>query len=132
MMKCSKPLLLISLSGLLLVNSVLYAAGVKKTIHFAPGKDNITLSGSVVRSDSDIYYVTASRNQTMNVSVSSLEDNAVFQIYLPDAHKTLAQAGELDDATQWSGKLPIDGRYQIWVGGTRGNASYKLTVKITH
>ena len=42
----------------------------------------------------------------------------------------LEGAGELDDATEWSGKLPKSGDYEIIVGGIRGNASYVLTVTL--
>lgn len=30
----------------------------------------------------------------------------------------------------WSGQLPIDNEYVIVVGGTRGNATYALTIAI--
>jgi hypothetical protein len=42
----------------------------------------------------------------------------------------LSGAGEEDDAMNWSGELPEDAEYVIVVGGTRGNASYKLTLSI--
>jgi hypothetical protein len=64
------------------------------------------------------------------VRISSLEDNAVFQIYVPGHEQTLDGAGEGDDATEWSGELPVSGDYRIVVGGTRGNASYRLEVTI--
>ena len=43
---------------------------------------------------------------------------------------TLAGAGEGEDAMKWKGPLPVSGKYLIEVGGTRGGASYKLTVTI--
>ncbi len=43
---------------------------------------------------------------------------------------TLAGVGEGEDAMKWNGRLPASGKYLIEVGGTRGNASYQLTVAI--
>jgi hypothetical protein len=106
------------------------AQGVKQKVRFARGSSSTTISGAVVRGDRDRYYLGASKGQTMSVKITSLEDNAVFQIFLPGEQETLSGAGEEDDATNWSGELPDDAEYVIVVGGTRGNASYKLTVSI--
>ena len=79
----------------------------------------------------------------MAVSITALEKNAAFTIYQPgykagkDADgimeikgATLQGAGEGDDATTWRGVLPTSGKYLILVGGTRGNATYKLKISI--
>ena len=105
------------------------ADGIKKRIKFAKGKSSATYSWSVVRGDRDIYIAGASAGQTMSVKITSLEDNAVFQIEKPN-RGYLDNAGETDDQTNWRGTLPSSGDYRIIVGGTRGNASYKLTVSI--
>ena len=60
----------------------------------------------------------------MNLKISSLENNAVFDVISPDG-KTIKQ-----EATTLREKLPANGDYQIVVGGTRGNATYELTVEI--
>jgi len=106
------------------------AQGVKQKIRFARGKSSTTVSGAVVRGDRDRYYLGASKGQTMSVRITSLENNAVFQVFLPGEQEALPGAGEEDDATNWSGELPEDAEYIIVVGGTRGNATYKLTVSI--
>ena len=110
--------------------SSILADGVKQKIRFAKGSSSATMSGTVVRGDSDRYYVGAKKGQTMSVKITSEEDNAVFQIYLPGEEKALHGAGDGDDATNWSGELPADAEYVIVVGGTRGNATYKLRVAI--
>lgn len=110
--------------------SPIFADGVKQKIRFAKGASSSTVSGAVVRGDSDRYYVGAKKGQTMSVKITSEEDNAVFQIYLPGEEKALHGAGDGDDATNWSGELPADAEYVIVVGGTRGNATYKLKVSI--
>jgi len=74
--------------------------------------------------------VKAKAGQTLDVSITSDEGNAVFQIYTPGEKETLPKAGETDDATKWSGKVPSDGDYVIVVGPTRGNATYKLSYSV--
>ena len=106
------------------------AEGVKQKIRFARGASSTTVKGAVVRGDQDRYYVGAKKGQTMSLRISSLESNAVFQVYSPGEAQTLPGAGEGDDATNWSGELPEDGEYVIVVGGTRGNATYNLKVSI--
>ena len=109
--------------------SLTSADGVRKRIKFAKGKTTATVSGAVVRGDRDTYIVGAKEGQMMNVKITSPEKNAVFQI--KDANgEYLQDAGEEDDATALTSDLPWTGDYEIIVGGTRGNASYKLTVSI--
>ena len=127
---------------LLLGSGSLHAEGVRKAIQFPKGKTSSTVSGSVVRGDTDHYTVVAKADQTMTVAITSKEKNAAITIYVPGysvtqedgvamvGGETLTGAGEGEDATGWSGKLPASGKYLIDVGGTRGNASYKLAVTI--
>ena len=110
--------------------SSLLAQGVKKKIQFQRGSSSATVKGSVVRGDSDRYYVGAKKGQTMSVKITSEEDNAVFQVYLPGEEEALPGSGDSDDAQDWSGELPTDAEYTIVVGGTRGNATYSLKVSI--
>jgi hypothetical protein len=107
-----------------------FAQGVKQKIRFARGASSATMRGSVVRGDRDRYYLGAKKGQTMSVKITSEEDNAVFQVYLPGEEEALPGAGDGDDAKDWSGELPSDAEYVIVVGGTRGNASYTLKVSI--
>jgi hypothetical protein len=104
--------------------------GVKKRVRFLRGSNSTTISGAVVRGQRDRYIVGAREGQTMSVRVKSPEDNAVFQIYFAGEQESLEGAGEGDDATRWSGKLITTTDYVIVVGASRGNASYKLEVKI--
>lgn len=109
--------------------SITSADGIRKRLKFAKGKSSTTVSGAVIRGDLDTYIVGAREGQTMRVRITSLEKNAVFQIEGANGNY-LSGAGEEDDATNWSGELPATGDNKIIVGGTRGNASYKLTVSI--
>jgi len=115
--------------GAFAINSI-FAEGIKKKVRFAKGTSSTTIRGSVVRGDRDRYYVTAKKGQTMSVKITSRENNAVFQVYLSGEQESLPGAGDGDDATKWSGQLPADSEYTIVVGGTRGNATYTLTIAV--
>jgi len=107
-----------------------FAEGITKKVRFARGKSSTTIRGAVIRGDRDRYLISAKAGQTMTVKITALEKNAVFQIYRSGEQESLSGAGEMDDATKWSGRLPADDEYVIVVGGTRGNASYTLTISI--
>ena len=94
-------------------------AGVVQEVHFAKGKNSTLIKQSVIRGESDQYFLTAKAGQEMEVSITALEKNAAFAIYQPgykagkDADgileikgATLKRAGEGDDATAWKGNLP--------------------------
>jgi|ERR1051325_5032114 hypothetical protein len=128
-LRVQQNVLLMALLFAVTFASTASAEGIKKRIKFPKGFSGVTLKGGVVRGDRDVYLLKAGKGQTMRVTITSAEKNAVFQIYAPN-HKTLKGAGEGDDAMSWRGKLPLAGDYQIVVGGTRGNASYALTVEV--
>jgi hypothetical protein len=95
-----------------------------RRIQFARNANSAVLENSVVRGTRDIYLLGARARQKMTVSISSVEDNAVFDIIAPN-QKTIKQ-----EAKSWSFVLPATGDYRIIVGGTRGNATYRLRVEI--
>lgn len=105
------------------------ADGITKRVKFAKGKSSTVISGAVIRGDVDTYIVGAKSGQKMTVKVTALEDNAAFTIEGPDGNY-VSFAGEMDDATNVTATLPATGNYRIEVGGTRGNATYKLTIAI--
>jgi hypothetical protein len=117
--------------GLLLGATCAFAMqeGLTKRVRFARGRTSATLKNSVIRGTRDRYLVEARAGQKMTVSINSVERNAVFAIYAP-SHDTLEGASEHQEVKNWSGKLPESGDYVIEVGGTRGNATYRLTVSV--
>jgi hypothetical protein len=122
--------LTILLAALALGLSVITSAdGITKRVKFARGKSSAVVSGAVLRGDLDTYIVGAKSGQMMYTKITSLENNAVFSIKGPNG-EYLQDVGEEDDRTDATSDLPYDGDYKIIVGGTRGNASYKLTVSI--
>jgi hypothetical protein len=123
-----KPAFIIILLSALMGTAL--AEGVKKRVRFPRGSTSTTVSGAVIRGERDRYILGAREGQTMTVRIKSVEDNAVFQIYFLGEQEALEGAGEADDAKSWKGKLPATTDYVIVVGASRGNASYKLEVKI--
>lgn len=95
-----------------------------RRIKFTRGTSSAIVEDAVVRGTRDIYLLGAKAGQTMTVSITSLENNAVFDIVAPN-QKRIKQ-----EATSCSTKLSATGDYRIVVGGTRGNATYKLRVEI--
>lgn len=98
-------------------------------IRFKPGESSATVQTAVVRGTRDTYLLGAQKGQTMTVRIQSLENNAVFDVVTP-ASQTGQRRVLKQEAVFWSGKLPVSGDYQIVVGTTRGNASYRLEVGI--
>lgn len=98
-------------------------------IRFKPGESSATVQTAVIRGTRDTYLLGAQKGQTMTVRIQSLENNAVFDIVTPP--NRVGQGRVLkQEAVFWSGQLPDSGDYQVVVGSTRGNASYKLQVTI--
>jgi hypothetical protein len=129
--------------ALLAMMQTALAADQPQPIRFKAGASSATIEGAVVRGDRDLYTIGASVGQTMTVTITALESNAAFQLYAPGARlgkdsdgiltvngRAMPGAGETDDATRWTGRLSAGGDYLVVVGGTRGNASYRLTVAI--
>ena len=136
-----RPMLALLMVGALLTGVA--EAGVVKEVNFAKNSNSTVIEASVVRGESDQYFLTGKAGQKMEVSISAVEQNAAFAIYQPgykagkDADgileikgAALKGAGEGEDATAWQGVLPSSGKYLILVGGTRGNATYKLKITI--
>ncbi len=114
-----------------------------KPIFFATGSTSGTVGGRVVRGTPALFSVKAAAGQTLTVTITAPDDNAVFQLYEPGATigrdsdgllefhgNSLHGAAAGEDTTRWSGRLPKSGTYLIVVGGTRGNARYSMDVKI--
>lgn len=114
------------LALLLMVSAITVPAQSDRTrrVRFARGRTTKVIQDAVVRGTRDHYLLRARGGQTLIVHITSLENNAVFDVYAPGG-RTLAE-----ETTDWTGQLPRSGDYRISVGGTRGNASYTLEVTI--
>lgn len=114
-----------------------------RPIFFASGSSRGTIGGHVTRGQHDLYSLTAAAGQTMSLTVTAPDDNAIFQIYEPgttvgrDAGgalefkgKVLRAAVEGEVTTRWSGRLPVQGTYLLEVGSTRGQARYSMDIRL--
>ena len=114
--------------------------GQPREIRFNPGTTSAVLPGGVPRGSIDCYAFGARAGQRLEVSIGSVENNAVFQIYLPGWRETAALGPEGSpalpgvgpgrDATRFAGTLPSTGRYLLVVGNTRGGSSYRVQLSI--
>jgi hypothetical protein len=98
-------------------------------VKFDPGKSSATIKNSVLRGTRDVYLLGASRQQVMTITLTSLENNAVFDLMAPPdsaANRRVIREG----VRALTVRLPQSGEYQIVVGPTRGNASYRLIVSV--
>ena len=103
----------------------------RERIKFKPGSNSVTRENSVVRGQRDEYVFRARPGQQLTVHISSIEDNAGFEIHVHETGESISYV----EPSRWSGELPPLGPYAfvdyaIVVRGTRGNATYKLTVTI--
>ncbi|MGB3298287.1 MAG: hypothetical protein WBA76_08445 [Phormidesmis sp.] len=96
----------------------------RQEVFFDAGKSSTTVSDAVVRGDRDLYTLNARGGQSMDLAITSVENNAVFDVVDPSG---IILGTEL---TQENIRLPHTGDYQIIVGGTRGNATYDLAIAI--
>lgn len=107
-----------------------FAEGVRKRIKFPRGRTSTVINNAALRDEIDQYILNARAGQKMKVDITSVEDNASFQITRPDKTQLLPGAGFDDDVKHWNGELPESGDYTIEVAPTRGNATYRLKVEI--
>lgn len=100
------------------------SGGRTTVVKFRKGASSANYSNSVIRGERDTYILGAGGGQTMSVSISALEDNAVFDVVSPGGAQLASER------RSWTGRLPQDGKYRVIVGGTRGNATYKISFSI--
>jgi hypothetical protein len=91
-------------------------------IRFDDAETEVVVSGSVIRGERDRYKFEGLPGRNVTLSITSLENNAVFDVAAPSGSLLVAEASEAQIT------LSDDGIHTIVVGGTRGNASYGLTI----
>lgn len=111
-----------------------------KMIFFPTGSTRGSIGGRVTSGSRNLYSVKGTAGQTMTVTITAPDDNAVFQVYEPGTQVARDTDGLLqfstkalahpDDATRWSKRLPSTGTYLIVVGSARGNSRYSVDVRI--
>ncbi len=124
MIRGSRLLVVLGIVGIMTFGSVLYVHAQCTPIKFKRGAYSASIESGIARGEHACYTLGASEGQTMEIIVSSLEQNAVFGLYGP--HGGLITS----DAANWRGRLLVSGNYKVDIGALRGGADYKLTVII--
>lgn len=112
-------------------------------ISFRKGANFTTVSGGVVRAESICYTVEARAGQSLKVSVRSPDRNVVVTVYRPGYRveasadgpdfkgAALPGAGDEDEAVRVDARLPVDGRYLLVLGTTRGGGGeYRMRIGV--
>lgn len=100
------------------------SGGLTTVVKFRKGNSGASYENAVIRGERNTYILGAGGGQFMNVSISSVEANADFNIIAPNG-QTLAA-----ETTNWNGQLPMNGKYRIVVASIRGNATYRINFTI--
>ena len=96
-----------------------------------PGAGAAVASDGIPRGSRDAYRIFAKAGEVLTVSVSALDDNAVFEIRDGDVKgRSLSGAAPGNDARFWSGVAPRDGDYIVIVGPVFGGTDYTLSVSL--
>jgi hypothetical protein len=103
-------------------------------IQFPPGRNTVTLKGTVGESNKD-YVLRASEGQRLQVNLTSPNPYARLNIYRTNYDEPLGDAGEMvegaKDATGWNGTLEAAGDYHIYVfNPNRDTAPFTLEVTL--
>ncbi|MCB1025529.1 MAG: hypothetical protein KDB79_14125, partial [Acidobacteria bacterium] len=106
------------------------AGGDKTTVvRFAKGATAGNYKGSIAQDKTYTYIVDAGKGQTMNIELSSSQDNAGMYIKKPGGG-FLGDANESEWTNNYSGKLPVSGKYKVVVTTSRGMANFMLSLSI--
>lgn len=112
-------------------------------ISFRKGASFTTVSGGVIRAESICYTVEARAGQSLKISIRSPDKNVVVTVYRPGYRveasadgpdfkgAALPGAGDEDEAMQVDARLPVNGRYLLVLGTTRGGGGeYRMRVGV--
>jgi hypothetical protein len=93
-------------------------------VQFEAGRNSTVITHAVIRGERNMYLLNAQGGQQMEITLTSSEQNAAFDVVSPsgDILTTEAQSETV--------LLPHTGDYQVIVGSTRGNATYELQITI--
>ena len=112
------------------VVTLVNADGIYKRIKFEKGKPWFIFSGAVVTGGTDKYIFRANKNQDLKVSITSVQENAVFTVVNAKTGKLLENTADSNKTTEFLGAITVSGEYKILVKPSDGNAIYKLSVEV--
>ena len=99
------------------------------SVQFQAGTSSATVSGGMLRGETGpAYGLVASAGQRMEITITSLEENASFDVLTPSGEYLINEiAGQ---QFEFSSILPEDGEYLITTNALRGNVSFDLNISI--
>ena len=99
------------------------------SVQFQAGTSSATVSGGMLRGETGpVYGLVASTGQRMEITITSLEENASFDVLTPSGEYLISEiAGQ---EFEFSSILPEDGEYLITTNALRGNVSFDLNISI--
>lgn len=115
-------------SGALLANLVLVFEAEPIRIQFEPGATSATVSGYIETHDVDRYVLRALAGQTMEVIITSPNNDVLLTIVGADG---IPLKRYVDGTAQWRGELPSTQDYFIEAVSVGGATSYELSVWIS-
>ena len=99
------------------------------SVQFQAGTSSATVSGGMLRGETGpAYGLVASAGQRMEITITSLEENASFDVLTPSGEYLISEiAGQ---EFEFSAILPEAGEYLITTNALRGNVSFDLNISI--
>ena len=99
------------------------------SVQFQAGTSSATVSGGILRGEAGpVYGLVAAAGQRMEITITSLEENASFDVLRPSGEYLISEiAGQ---EFEFSAILPEDGEYLITTNALRGNVSFDLNISI--
>ena len=98
-------------------------------VEFAAGTSSTIISGGMLRGETGhVYGLVAAAGQRMEIAITSLEENASFDVLTPSGGYLLSEIEGRE--FNFSANLPEDGEYLITTNALRGNVSFNLDISI--
>ncbi|MDG1845720.1 MAG: hypothetical protein P8J01_04925 [Acidimicrobiales bacterium] len=98
-------------------------------VEFAAGTSSTIISGGMLRGETGpVYGLVAAAGQRMEIAITSLEENASFDVLTPSGGYLLSEIEGQE--FNFSANLPEDGEYLITTNALRGNVSFNLDISI--
>ena len=99
------------------------------SVQFQAGTSSATVSGGMLRGETGpVYGLVAAAGQRMEITITSLEENASFDVLTPSGEYLINEiAGQ---EFEFSAILPEAGEYLITTNALRGNVSFDLNISI--
>ena len=99
------------------------------SVQFQAGTSSATVSGGMLRGETGpVYGLVAAAGQRMEITITSLEENASFDVLTPSGEYLISEIA--DQEFEFSAILPEDGEYLITTNALRGNVSFNLNISI--